>query len=282
VSGGVRRSSHGSIAGVGKLRLAYRAHEASAPRAALVIIHGLGDHSGRYDDFAARMAVVGISAYAMDLRGHGNSEGRRGHVPSFDVFLQEVDRFRREVEGLAGHNIPIFLLGQSMGGLIALRYMEEYSGAFRGAVICSPWLATAMRVPRWKSIVAPLMARLAPALPFRHGLDPALLSRDPVVADAYRNDSLVQPIITPRTFSEVSHAMGEALQRSDRIRAPLLFLMGDADGIVDTNRTLSFARSLAAPDITIRVVPGGYHELLLEIDRIATYRVIRDWIMARV
>jgi lysophospholipase len=278
----LRRRSHGSITGVGHLRLAFRAHEAERPRAGLIVVHGLGDHAGRYDDFAGRMAGYGFSTYAMDLRGHGLSEGRRGHVPAFDVFLQEVDRFRREVEGLAGNALPLFLLGQSMGGLIALRYMEEYAGACRGAVICSPWLATAMEVPRWKSLLAPLMAKLAPALPMGHGLNPDHLSRDPAVAAAYRNDPLTQPSITPRTFAEVSHAMGQALQRSDRIRSPLLFLMGDADRIVDTDRALRFARSLTTADVTVRVRPGAYHELLHETDRELVYREIREWLMARV
>jgi alpha-beta hydrolase superfamily lysophospholipase len=279
---GTGRRSHGSILGVGDVRLAFRACEAVAPKAALVIVHGLGEHSGRYDEFASSMAGSGISSYALDLRGHGQSEGRRGHVPAFDVWLQEVDRFRSEAEGLAGGGVPLFLLGQSMGGLIALRYMEEYPGAFRGAVICSPWLATAMAVPRWKTLLAPVMARFAPALPFPHGLDPDHLSRDPAVAVAYRNDPLAQPSITPRAFAEVAHAMGQVLQRSDRIRAPLLFLMGDADSIVDTDSALRFARSLAAPDVTVRVRPGALHELLHETDRHLVFREIREWVMARV
>jgi lysophospholipase len=274
--------AEGSITGVGGLRLAFRAHEAASPRAALVLIHGLGDHAGRYGEFAGRMASYGISTYALDLRGHGNSEGRRGHVTSFDVHLQEVDRFRREVEVLTGRPVPLFLLGQSMGGLIAIRYMEEYSGRFRGAVICSPWLATAMQVPRWKALLAPLFSRLIPAFPFRHGIDPAELSTDPAVARAFQDDPLVQPFITPRAFAEASLAMGLALQRSDRIRAPLLFLLGGADRVVDTERTLRFARSATNDDTTIRTYPGLRHELLLEPDRARIHREIRDWVMARV
>src|SRR5690606_7895820 len=95
------RRSDGTIIGVKGLRLAYRVWETPNARAAIVVVHGLGEHSGRYGEFAERMAAYGIATYAMDLRGHGLSEGRRGHVPSFDVYLQELDRFRREVEGLA-------------------------------------------------------------------------------------------------------------------------------------------------------------------------------------
>lgn len=273
--------SEGAFVGVSGLRMAFRAWEAHNARAALVVVHGLGEHAGRYAEFGTRLASFGISTYAFDMRGHGLSEGRRGHVSSFDVFLQDVDRFRREVEGLADHRVPLFLLGQSMGGLIALRYQEEYHGRFRGAIICSPWLATAMEVPRWKAMVAPMLARLAPALPMRHGLRAEDLSRDAAVVDEYRSDPLVHGIITPRTFAEVSSAMGLALQRSDRIQQPLLLLLGDADHVVDTGRSLSFARSLAAADVTIKVYPGRYHELLNELDRAETHRLVRDWVMAR-
>jgi alpha-beta hydrolase superfamily lysophospholipase len=277
----LQRRSDGTFVGVNGLRLAYRTWESGSARAALLVVHGLGEHAGRYAEFGERMATFGISTYAFDLRGHGLSEGRRGHVPSFDIYLQEVDRFRREVEGLVDSRVPLFLLGQSMGGLIALRYQEEYRTRLRGGVICSPWLATAIAVPRWKTTLAPLLSRVLPALPFRHGLRAEDLSRDRRIVEAYRSDPLVQESITPRTFAEVSAAMGLALQRSDRIDSPLLFLLGGADRIVDTSRTLGFARSIAAADVTIRVYPGHYHELLNELDRAETYRVVREWIMAR-
>jgi lysophospholipase len=276
------RRGQGTLDGVGRMRLAYRTWEKPGARAALLVVHGLGEHSARYADFGERLASWGISTYALDLRGHGLSDGRRGHVPSFDVFLQEVDRFRREVEGLADFRVPVFLLGHSMGGLIALRYMEEYAGRFRGAIISSPWLATAMHVPRWKIAAANALSWILPALPLRHGLRERFLSRDPDIVQAYRDDPLVHGSITPRMFVEVSAAMGLALQRSDRLRQPLLFLIAGDDRIVDAGRTTRFARSIQAPDVSVRVFPEQYHELINELDRADVYRQVRDWIMARV
>ena len=276
------KRSDGSIVGVGGLRLAYRTWEAPVSRATIVIVHGLGEHSGRYTEFGERMAGYGMSTFALDLRGHGLSDGRRGHVPSFDVFLQELDRFRREVAGLADLHMPTFLLGHSLGGLIALRYQEEYTARFEGAIIISPWLATAMSVPRWKANAAQALSKLLPALPFRAGIRPEHISRDPDIVEAYRADPLVHDRVTPRFFSEVSAAMGLALQRSDRLQEPLLFMAAGDDRLVDTDRSLRFARSLTAPDLTIRVYPGHYHELLNELDRATIHREIRDWIAARV
>jgi alpha-beta hydrolase superfamily lysophospholipase len=103
-----------------------------------------------------------------------------------DVLLQDVDRVRNHVVGLAGAGVPLVLLGQSMGGLIALRYQQEFAPPIHGLVLVAPWLATAMKVPRWKSLATPLLSRLLPALPFRTRLNPEHLSRDPAEVAAYR------------------------------------------------------------------------------------------------
>jgi alpha-beta hydrolase superfamily lysophospholipase len=277
------RSNDGSIVGVRGLRLAYRTWEVANARAAIVVVHGLGEHSGRYAEFAERMASFGFSTFALDLRGHGLSEGRRGHVPSFDIFLQEVDRFRREVEGMADFQLPMFLLGHSMGGLIVTRYLAEYNTRFQGGIIISPWLATAMEVPRWKATFSNAMGKVLPALPLSTGLKPEDLTRDTDIVQEYAADPLVHDRITPRLFLEASAAMGQALQRSDRIQEPMLFLLAGDDRIVNTDRSLRFAKQITSVrDVTIRVYAGHYHELLNELDRLTIMREIRDWIAARI
>ena len=237
----------GQISAVGGLRLYYRGWEADEPSAALLVVHGLSEHSGRYVEFGRSMAAFGINTYSLDLRGHGLSEGRRGHADRFEVLLQDVDRFRREIVGCTSNAEPQFLLGHSMGGLIATRYIEEYATDVAGAIIISPWLATAMPIPRWKSLAASLLNRVLPSLPISAGIDEQWLSHDRVVVQRYRDDALVHGKITPRLFSEASMAMGLVMQRSDRIRIPLLMLLAGDDRIVDTGKSEAFARSLAAP-----------------------------------
>jgi alpha-beta hydrolase superfamily lysophospholipase len=277
---GVRRSE-GSIEGVGRVRLHFRISEVQNARGALLVTHGLGEHAARYDELAASLTACGISTFAYDQRGHGRSDGRRGHVRAFDVLLQDLDRFRREVVGMLDPAMPLFLLGQSMGGLIALRYLEEYDAPLAGAILCSPWLGTAVEIPRWQVTAVSALTRLLPALPFRNRIDPERLSRDPAVVRAYREDPLVHSRITPRLFTEASAAMGLVQRHGERITVPLLFLLAGADRIVDTQRALSFARSLASADVTIREYPGHYHELLNELDRAAIVRDLRDWLAAR-
>lgn len=269
---------HGYLEGVGRLRIHYRTWEVPRPVAGIIIVHGIGEHVGRYEEFAGAMADYRISSFGLDLRGHGMSEGRRGHIGSFNVLLQDLDRFRREVQGLVDMSCPLFILGHSMGGLIVTRYLEEYDAGLTGGIIMSPWLATAMETPRWKVTLATTLSRFLPAFPVRTGLATDLLSHDPGEVARYREDALVHDRITPRFFTEVSIAMGLALQRSERLHVPLLFLLAGADGLVDTAKAVGFARSLQAVDVTLRVIPDAFHELLHEPERAARYAEIREWI----
>lgn len=271
------RKSEGYLNGVGDVRLFYRSWEIPRARAAFAVVPGLGDHSGRWEAFAELLTTFGYSTYALDVRGHGLSEGRRGHVTRFEVLLQDVDRFRREVQGLTDVGTPLFLLGHSMGGLIALRYLEEFEAGLAGGILSSPWLATAMPVPRWKANLANALNRIAPAVPIDSGLNPDHISRDLTVVQAYKDDPLVHSRITPRLFAEASIAMGLALQRSDRIKVPVLFMIAGTDKIVSTARSEAFARSLSARDVTIRVYTESYHEVLNEPDRTRALHDLRDW-----
>ena len=275
------KSSDGFFEGVGGLRLYYRAWELPRARAAIAVVHGLGEHSGRYEAIADPLSAYGFSTFAMDLRGHGLSEGRRGHVTRFEVFLQDVDRFRRELHGLVDVGTPLFLLGHSMGGLISLRYLEEFDTPFRGGIIVSPWLATMTPMPRWKVTLAGALNRVMPSIPFNSGLEPALLSRDPAVVHAYRDDPLVHSRITPRLFKESSIAMGLAFQRSDRIRVPLLFLLAGDDRIVSTAQSQALTRSLPARNVAVHVYADSYHEVLNEPNRAEPMHDLRDWVASR-
>ena len=274
------KRSHGYMEGVGRIRLHYRAVEVDQPVAALMVVHGLFEHGRRYEELAGVMAGYGFSSYVMDLRGHGASEGRRGHARSFDLLLQDLDRFRREVRGLVPPDLPVFLLAHSLGGLIGLRYLEEFDPPFRGAILVSPWLGTAVQVPRWQVIAANVLTRVLPAFPFPFRLDPSLLTHDPERAQDYAEDPLIHSTITPRLFTETASAIEAALRRGDRIDVPALFLLAGDDRIVDTDRSLAFARALQSPDITIEVLEGHYHEVLQERDRAAVMAEIRDWMDA--
>jgi alpha-beta hydrolase superfamily lysophospholipase len=138
-----------------------------------------------------------------------------------------------------------------------------------------------MEVPRWKRTVANALSKPLPALPFANRIDPNELSHDPDVVAQYTGDPLVHDRITPRLFTEASIAMGLVFQRADRFDDPILFLLAGDDRIVDTKRTQQLARGIPSGEVTIKIYPGMYHEVLNERDRTTVYRDIRNWINAR-
>lgn len=272
-------SAHGYLEGVDRLRLHYRAWEADHPRAALIVVHGMFEHSRRYQELGAFMAEGRLSTYALDLRGHGVSEGRRGHARRFALFLQDLDRFRREVQGLVPQGTPVFLLGHSLGGLIVLRYLEEYDTPILAAVVTAPWLGTAVPVPRWQVVLAGILNRTLPAFPFPFHIDAATLSHDPGRVADYQDDGDIHSTITPRLFTEISTAIHQAMERGDRIQIPIRLLLAGDDRLVDTARSLEFARSLNPERVSVEVLDGLFHELLQERDRRQVMSEVRGFFL---
>lgn len=276
-----RRWRTGHIQASDGLRLHYRALTVDEPRAAVLVVHGMFEHSGRYTELAGTLAEAGFSTFALDLRGHGESEGRRGHVRRFERFPEDVDRFVEAVAAGPSPALPRFLVAHSLGGLIGLRYLEVYDPALAGAVICSPWLETAIDVPAWQHAAALLLDRVLPIFPFPSDLDPELLSHDPERVRDYRDDPKIHSTITPRLFRETAAAGDRAFEERHRIAVPTLFLLAGDDRIVDTDRSVELARSLSYPDVTTRVLEGYYHEVLQETGRAAVMAELRQWLEAR-
>lgn len=252
-----------------------------APIATLLIVHGLSDHGARYESAARILVSAGIAVQTYDLRGHGRSGGARGHARHFDVLLRDLDRIRGVVADEAA-NAPLFLLGHSMGGLIAIRYLEEYPDAFRGAVIVSPWLGTVVRPAKWKAGLARVLSRVAPGVPFRARIPSGYLSHDPEVGPRFDADPLAHDVITPRLWTEVSAAIDMAFARTGRIRVPVLFLLAGDDRIVDTARSRELGTSIPGDRADIRVLDGRFHEILHETDAADSLTAIVAWIRARI
>jgi alpha-beta hydrolase superfamily lysophospholipase len=251
------------------------------PLASLLIVHGLSDHSARYESAARTLAAAGIAVQTWDLRGHGRSGGARGYARRFDVLLQDVDRVRRVVADEMPPDVPLFLLGHSLGGLIAIRYLEEHPDRFRGGVIVSPWLGTVVEPPAWKVGLARVLSRVAPRVPFRAGIPTAFLSHDPAIGPRFQADPFAHDTITPRLWTEVTGAIDLAFARADRIRVPVLFLLAGDDRIVDTERSRELGASIPGDRADLRVLEGRYHEILNETDAADSLAAIAAWIRDR-
>lgn len=267
---------------------------AAGARASLpvVIVHGVGEHLGRHRALAERLAAAGRLVVGADLRGHGRSEGRRGHVEHFDDYLDDLDLVVaegcRETGASAGAARAPVLLGHSLGALIVLRHAERRfarasRGTRRGAaghrervgpadradevpapaglVLASIGLQVTVAVPWWKLVVGRLCERLLPTLTFRTGIDPEVLSTDPGVAKAYREDPLAHSAITPRWYTAYEAARAVALAEADAIRCPVLVLHGLDDRIADAEGSRRLALALRQTDVTLRFYRGARHEL---------------------
>ncbi|HEU4457066.1 MAG TPA: alpha/beta hydrolase [Longimicrobium sp.] len=257
--------------------LHYQAWSAAKPRAALLVSHGLGEHGGRYAALARDLAPRGISVCAVDHRGHGRSDGGRAFVRRFEEYVDDLEAVRRSVAETHFAGLPLFFLGHSLGGLIALRHLAAHPAAFRGAILSAPLLGVAVKAPRWKVAAAGTLSRLLPRLPLSNEIDPAELSHDPAYVRSYREDPLVHDRITPRLFTEMMAHVGRALAEADRLPRPLLFVVPTADTVVDESAVLRFAEALPG-DVTIRRYEGFRHEAHNEVDRARVIGDMAAWI----
>ncbi|MFQ5890906.1 MAG: alpha/beta hydrolase [Gemmatimonadota bacterium] len=253
--------SHGYVKGVGGLRLFYRAWEIRDPRATVLLVHGLGEHSGRYEGVARALNAAGFSAYGLDLRGHGRSQGRRGHVRAFEHLLQDVDRLRRRVCSYDAVHCPTFLLGQSLGGLVTLRYLQEYGcPSLRGAVAVAPFIRLTMEVPAWKFRFGRLADRLAPAITLDNELRPEVLFREDAEREAYRSDPLVHRRISARLWAEMLRNAKRLVDREQRIGVPVLFQLPGTDLVVDSAASEALSDRIST-SCDVRVYSEAYHDL---------------------
>lgn len=260
-------------------RLALRRESARGPRrAAIIFLHGFGEHSGRYLHVATWFAERGIAVFALDQRGQGRSPGPRGHVSRFSQFLSDVAALRKLVQAEAPG--PQLLLGHSFGGLVVLRYLETAPQGLAGAILSSPFVGIAMRVPRWKASLGRALADLLPSLPVRIGLHYEDLSRDPAVGAAVKTDPLCHQVMSPRAYRETMEAQAALHGERGRIAVPLLFVLAGDDRIVSTPAARDFAAAVDG-DVTVRVYDGFFHEVLNDQERGRVFADIEPW-LARV
>jgi acylglycerol lipase len=250
------------------------------PKAIVAITHGIGEHSARYSHVAEHLTRYGFTAWACDFRGHGKSGGKRGHVDSFDDYLADVDQL---IQIAKDHypGIKTFLMGHSLGGLIAPYFAEKNPRELDGLIASAPALAEKMKVPPIKVFLAKTLSRIMPTFTTGTGLDPNLLSHDQTVVRKYVEDPLVHKVATARWFTEYRRAQNETMQRADKLTIPCLIIQSGADGIVDPSATKEFFKRIKSSDKTLKVYEGFYHENLNEIGKESVLGDIDTWLSAR-
>jgi alpha-beta hydrolase superfamily lysophospholipase len=247
-------------------------------RARLVIVHGYAEHSGRYLETVRYLAGQGYEVLVFDYRGHGQAGGRRGHIDRFDEYLADLD-CALDVAGFRDGAVPLFLLGHSQGGLIAIRFVQRHDKGLRGLVLASPFLGLRMKVPRPKVLLGRAASRVWPRLTLPSGIDPAALSHDASVVEAYRRDRLVHRVATARWFTEATQAQADALAWASNVKLPVLLLHGADDAVADPLATEELAGRLGHTDRTLKLYPGAFHELFNDLGREQVLADLNSWIL---
>lgn len=262
----------------GRTRLFLRTARLSVPvRAEVLLTHGLGEHSGRYTHVATAFAARGLRLWIYDLRGHGRSDGRRGDAFYPDL-LDDLALVHGEV-AQTGH--PVFFMGHSMGGQIALSFLLERAVDCRGTVIASPWLRLSFVPPRWRIALAALAARVWPRLTQPTSSIAEHLSRDLAHLAALPNPELTHHRVSARLFLAVQRAGQRLLDHAGEFRLPILLLHGSSDAVTSCTATQEFYERAGSADKRFILYPDFMHETHNDLGR---ERVIEDsaaWIEAR-
>ncbi len=244
-----------------------------------MLVHGLAEHSGRYEGFAEFFTAAGFAVYALDHTGHGQSAGKRGHIKRFGQFTGALDQFLALVRE-AQPSAPLVLVGHSMGGLIAAAYLVKRQSEFAAAVLSGPAIRAPEQPSRFALFIMRIISRLIPRLGVMQ-LDASGVSRDPQVVSDYENDPLVfRGKVTARLAAELFSAMERVLADAPTVRLPLLILHGASDSLTDVAGSQMLHNKVSSADKKIVVYDGLYHEIFNEPERVAVMTDMKHWLEA--
>lgn len=242
-------------------------------RAAILLVHGVGEHSGRYEHVGAALSEKGFDVLSYDQRGFGETGGRRAFVEDFAEFTDDVADLITERRTLG---VPVVLMGHSLGGLISANYLVNDRPQPDFAVLSAPALAAS--IPTWQRFAVPVLGRLSPKLHVKSDFDGSILSRDPDVQKAYDDDPLRVDGVSASLGRQIMKAMASTAQSLDKITIPTYVLHGAEDALVDPSASEPLAR---LANVTRKVWPGLRHECLNEPEWRDVVAGITGWLDAQ-
>lgn len=258
---------------------AWEPAQGAAAKAVVGLVHGMGEHMGRYGHVAEMLAAEGYAVIGFDQRGHGRTEGKRGHAPSYEALLEGVDKLLAEAAA-AYPGLPTFLLGHSMGGNVALNYLLRKQPAIQGAIVTGPWLRLAFKPPSLQVALGRVIERVYPKYTNDRPLKAENLTSDPEMIARYVNDPLGHGQITAKFFFSMLRAGRWAIANADRLRVPTLIMHATEDRVTSAGASREFAAN-AGPLCEWMGWDGLRHEIMNELRREEVFAVIREWIAQR-
>lgn len=253
------------------------------PKAVVLTIHGLGEHFGRYQHVGEWLNSQQIIMVGGDLPGFGTSKQLSGHIDSFDDYLNQVEEWINYTRD-KWPNIPLVLFGHSLGGLIALRYLQkrESVGVLSAVAVTSPSISVKLEVKGGLLFITNILRKIAPKIRFNSGIKSEDVSRHPEIREKYGTDPLNHGKVSAGLYYETQLAIKEVWEDVDEInhaRIPLLFLQAGSDQLVDADKADEFAKLIDRELINYINIPSLYHEVFNEPERDIYLKLFSDWIL---
>ncbi|HYF16899.1 MAG TPA: alpha/beta hydrolase [Ramlibacter sp.] len=248
-------------------------------RGVVLLVHGLGEHAGRHERLARRLAGWGFAVRGYDHYGHGESGGVRGGLPVDSRLLDDLGEMVESARARTPTGLPLILFGHSMGGLVAASQAAAHPHTLDGLVLSSPALGA--RLSAFQRFLLRTLPRVAPDLRVGNGLQPRWLSHDPEVERAYRADPLVHDRISARLASYIVGSPAQVLAQAPRWKVPTLLLYAGQDRMVDPQGSRAFAAAAPPGVVTSRCFDDLYHEIFHEADPQPVYAALQRWLDTR-
>jgi len=255
-----------------------RVEDTSKVKNVLIIVHGHGEHIGRYLHFPHYLRDTVDAVVGFDHYGHGKSQGTRGHIESFDCFIETLDQWVKEV-AIKYAQAKIHLFAHSLGGLIALKYLSQNVGEiFSSVCLSAPALQLKLEVPIIKKVAAYLLTQVWGSLQIGSEVRPDLLSHDPCLQEAYLEDKLIHHKATPRFFIKMQVAMEEMKQYKGKVHCPLMWVLPMKDGLIDTAVTLECLAHFESSQVVVKKYENFFHESFNEQGKESAFKDLNVWI----
>ena len=247
------------------------------PKGIVNLVHGLGEHSGRYAHVAEALTKAGYNLIGFDLRGHGLSEGPLGHTPDYEHIMDDVALFMQKSNEFFGSDHPNFLYGHSLGGTIVLNYALRRKPNLNGVISTGPALRLSFEPPKIKFVLGKIMANLMPTFSMNNALDVNALARDAAIVKAYQDDVLVHDRLSAKLVMELFDSGKYALEHTADWTLPLLLMHGSEDRISSCQASEEFAQK-AGDIVTFKQWDGFYHEIHNDFGKEEVIAFMIDWL----
>lgn len=268
----------GYFLGKDRLRLYWQGWQPDCPIKCIIwFVHGLADHSGRYDVISNKLENKGYAVYGFDRRGCGKSEGPRGHASSYETLIDDLRLFQGELEKMHP-DIPIILLGNSLGGQLALAYSMNYPQSIHACIALAPWLSLPFKLPWWLENTAAMLNMVTSSMTFDNRLNYEDLSRDRDFIESFKNDPLIHRKISIGLYLQCAKAAQRLLKNPQVLQTPTLLIHGTGDKITSHLGSRQFAEAAPPEFMSYVEIPEGRHVLLQDDCKAEVWLALESWL----